>query len=86
MFWASILASNNDNNRKAIIKKLVKKKYGFDWWEDVYGRTQKMWIAKESIHKKLNGNGMNTLINNTNLFANAALSEIESALKEVPET
>ena len=90
MIWASILASNNDKNRKATIKKLVKKKYGLDWWEDVYGRTRKMWIAKERIHKKLNGNGvcmnMNTLINNTNLFSNAALSEIESALKEVPET
>jgi len=88
MIWASILASNNDDNRKATIKKLVKEKYGFDWWEDVYGRTRKMWIAKERIRKKLNGNGvgMNALINNTSLFANAAQSEIESALKEVPET
>lgn len=88
MIWASILASSDDSNRKSSIKKLVKKKYGFTWWEDAYSRTRKMWIAKERINKKLgaNGSGMNALISNTHLFGNAAQSEIEAALKEVPET
>jgi len=88
MIWASILASNDDKNRKSVIQRLVKKKYNYDWWEDAYCRTRKMWIAKERINKKLNsnGSGMNTLINNTVFFANAAQSEVEAALKEIPET
>jgi len=88
MIWASILASNDDETRKSIIKKLVNKKYSYDWWEDAYGRTRKMWVAKERINKKLksNGSGMNALINNTNLFTNSAQLEIESALKEIAET
>jgi len=88
MIWASILASSDDADRKSLIKKLVKKKYGYDWWENSYARTRKMWIAKEWINKKIkaNGSGVSTLISNTNLFANAAQSEIEAALKEIPET
>lgn len=88
MIWASILAANDDKARKIAIKKLVKEKYGFDWWEDVYGRTERAWVAKERINKKLNsnGSGMNALISNTNVFGNAAQYEIESALKNIAET
>jgi hypothetical protein len=87
MIWASILASSSSATRKSEIKKLVNKKYGYDWWEDSYGRTRKMWIARDRIIKKLNsnGSGMNVLISNTHLFGNAVQTEIEAALKHIPE-
>jgi len=91
MIWASVLASSNEANSKqrfAVIKKRLLKKYGREWWEDVYKRKNNAWAAKERIRKKTssNGSGVNTLINNTILFADMAQSERESALKMIPET
>lgn len=90
MIWASVLASADGSNSKqrfAIIKKRLLNKYGRDWWEDVFKRKNNAWAAKERIRKKTGSNSIavNTLINNTSLFANAAQSEIETALKMIPE-
>jgi hypothetical protein len=90
MVWASVLGSADPINSKQrfyVIKKRLLNKYGRDWWEDVYKRKNNVWAAKERIRKKINSNGVavNTLINSTHLFGNAVQSEIESALKMIPE-
>jgi hypothetical protein len=90
MVWASVLGSANPINSKQrfyVIKKRLLNKYGRDWWEDVYKRKNNVWAVKERIRKKTNSNGVavNTLINSTHLFGNAVQSEIESALKMIPE-
>jgi len=90
MIWASVLATAdpvNSKQRFAVIKKRLLIKYGRDWWEDVFKRKNNAWAAKERIRKKTNSNGtgLSTLINNTILFGNIYQSEIDSALRMIPE-
>ena len=90
MIWASVLASAEGSDSKQrfnTIKKLLREKYGYEWWEDVYRRKNNAWAAKERIRKKTSSNGsaLKSLINNTSLFANAAREEVEQALKMIPE-
>ena len=91
MIWASVIASAEGPDSKARfvdIKKKLLKKYGREWWEDVYQRKNNAWAAKSRIEKKKASNGpaVTTLINNTHLFAGVAASETIKALKMIPET
>jgi len=88
MIWASVLASVEGSDSKVrfkTIKNLLLNKYGRDWWEDVYERKTNAWAAKKRIRKQtaLHGSAMNTLINNTHLFSEAAEEERELALRMI---
>ncbi|RND27369.1 hypothetical protein EC575_26720, partial [Vibrio cholerae] len=52
MIWASVLASAEGSDRRQrfkSIKAILLKKYGRDWWEDVYKRQKFAFAAKERI-------------------------------------
>lgn len=90
MIWASVLASAegpNSKNRFKSIKAGLLKKYGRDWWEDVYQRIKHAYAAKERIFKQTSSNGpaINMLVANTHLFGEAARDQIIAALKMVPK-
>lgn len=91
MIWASVIASAEGPKSKvrfSSIKKKLLKKYGRDWWEDVYKRKTNAWAAKSRIEKNRAsyGPGVKTVIRKTHLFASAAASETIEALKMIPET
>ncbi len=91
MIWASILASLEGADSKSrfyVIKKGLLKKYGRDWWEDVYKRKTNAWAAKDRIRKQQSSYGpaLSHLTSNTHLFAEAAERERDKALRMIPET
>ncbi len=88
MIWASVLASaegSDSRQRFKLIKNSLLKKYGRDWWEDVYRRQKFAFAAKERIHNQaaLNGGAVNMLIANTHLFGDIARDQIHNALSMV---
>lgn len=90
MIWASVLASAEGANSKyrfKSIKNCLLKKYGREWWEDVYKRQKHSFAAKERIRKQREKNGVavNTLIAKTLLFRDIESDQIHSALKMVPK-
>ncbi len=90
MIWASVLASyegSDSRQRFNSIKTSLLKKYGRDWWEDVYKRQKPAFAAKERIRKQIasNGSAVNMLMANTHLFGEVARDQITSALSMVPK-
>ncbi|MDX7806974.1 hypothetical protein SJS53_09650, partial [Aeromonas caviae] len=90
MIWASVLASaegTTSRERFKTIKTCILKKYGRDWWEDVYRRQKHAFAAKERIRKQSASNGpvVNMLIANTLLFGEAARDQVKAALSMIPK-
>lgn len=90
MIWASVLASaegDDSKQRFQIIKSKLLKKYGRDWWEDVFRRKTNAWAAKERIRKTVSSYGpaVSTLISHTHLFAGMAVDDRDSALRMIPK-
>ncbi|EOG7645209.1 hypothetical protein ACLINL_003527, partial [Vibrio cholerae] len=90
MIWASVLASaegSDSRQRFKSIKAILLKKYGRDWWEDVYKRQKFAFAAKERIRKQTASNGaaVNTLMSKTHLFGEIARDEIQAALSMLPK-
>ncbi len=90
MIWASVLASaegTTSRERFKTIKTCILKKYGRDWWEDVYRRQKHAFAAKERIRKQSASNGpaVNMLIANTHLFDEAARDQVKTALSMIPK-
>jgi len=91
MIWASVIASlegKDSKQRFREIKTKLLKKYGRDWWEDVFKRKTSAWAAKERMLKntKSYGAAVTTLIDNTHLFAGIASDEKGRALRMIPKT
>ncbi len=90
MIWASVLASSEGSDsrqRFKSIKTSLLKRYGRDWWEDVYKRQKSAFAAKERIRKQLasNGSAVNMLMAKTHLFGDIAKEQVHSALSMVPK-
>ncbi|WP_084976559.1 hypothetical protein [Plesiomonas shigelloides] len=90
MIWASVLASaegSDSRQRFKSIKADLLKKYGRDWWEDVYRRQKSAFAAKERIRKQTasNGSSVNMLMAKTHLFAEIARDQIHAALSMIPK-
>ncbi len=88
MIWASVLASaegSDSKQRFKSIKASLLKKYGRDWWEDVYRRQKFAFAAKEHIRNQTasNGTAVNMLMANTHLFGDIARDQIHNALSMV---
>lgn len=90
MIWASIIGSADGADSKARFKDIkakILKKYGRDWWEDVYKRKTNVYAAKSRIKNQLGlqGPALQTLVNNTSLFAGIERDQIQAALEMIPE-
>lgn len=89
MIWASVLASAEGDDSKVRFKKIklmLIKKYGRDWWEDVFNRKNSAWAAKERIRKRIDNPAMSILISKTVLLAGAANEERDAALRMIPSS
>lgn len=91
MIWASVLASAEGFDSKVrfrSIKASLRKRYGHDWWEDVYHRQRSAFAAKERIRRQSaeNGFAINTLIANTHLFNGAMKDQVKAALSMIPKS
>ena len=90
MIWASVIASASGEDSKKrfyAIKNHLLKKYGENWWEDVYQRKTYAWAAKERIRKqcKTDSVAINTFKNNTHFFDGYDQEERYQALCMIPE-
>lgn len=88
MIWASILGSDESPRRKErmyLIKDKLIKRYGRDWWEDVFKRKNDVYAARERIKKNLGGAAMSMFITNTHLGAICASDERLRALRMIPK-
>lgn len=90
MIWASVLASAEGHDSKArfqSIKTSLRRRYGYDWWEDVYRRQKAAFAAKERIRKHTaeDGSVMSMLIAKTHLFGKAARDQVKAALSMIPK-
>ncbi|WP_305463189.1 hypothetical protein [Photobacterium leiognathi] len=85
-----VLASgegSDSRQRFKSIKASLLKKYGRDWWEDVYKRQKPAFVAKERIRNQTASYGVavNMLMANTHLFGDIARDQIHRALIMVPK-
>lgn len=90
MIWASVLANLEGASSKERFKEIkgyLLKKHGREWWEDVYSRKDKAWIAKEWIRKRTGslGSAVSALAEKTILFGNVVAQERLNALSSIPE-
>ncbi|WP_089084488.1 hypothetical protein [Aquitalea magnusonii] len=89
MIWASLIASDESSNSKKRmykIKNLLIRKYGKDWWEDVYSRLKHVYAAKERIKKIHSGQAVSVFITNTFIGSEAAHDERIKALRMIPKS
>ncbi|MDO6421343.1 MULTISPECIES: hypothetical protein [Cellvibrionaceae] len=91
MIWASIvckLDAKVQKEEKARIRTLIQKKYGNDWWEEVYSRAGKVWPAWDRYRKNVlsMGPGAQMLAMHSTVFGEAMLHELDSVLNMVPKT
>jgi hypothetical protein len=89
MIWACVLASADGEDSKErfrSIKQKLLRKYGREWWEDVYRRKNNAWAARERIRNKESSYrpAVSMIIANTHLLAGAAADERDSALRMIP--
>ncbi|WP_277811967.1 hypothetical protein [Chromohalobacter canadensis] len=89
MIWASILGSDESpesKKRMYRVKDSLIKKYGEEWWEDVYARIKPVYAAKERVKKIYSGPAVSAFINNTFIGSEAASEERSRALKMIPKS
>ena len=89
MVWASVLASDESPDSKSRFKKIKKRltnKYGYEWWEDTYGRIKPTFAAKNRIKNKSGAHGPATsmFLSSTMLVTDIQLGEKESVLRMIP--
>jgi hypothetical protein len=88
MIWASILATDESENRKErfkVIKKLLIKRYGRPWWENVYARVKPAYAAKQRLIKNLSGGMVEEFIFRTTMGEACAADEVHRALDMIPK-
>ena len=88
MIWASLISSDespNSKKRMYKIKDSLIKKYGVNWWEDVYARIKPAYAAKERIRKIHSEPAVSAFINNTFIGSEVAIEERVKALKMIPK-
>lgn len=89
MIWASLLgADESSESRKRMyrVKDSLIKRYGRDWWEDVYARIKPVYAAKERIKKISSGPAVSAFISNTFIGSEAASKERNRALSMIPKS
>lgn len=89
MIWASLIASDespNSKKRMYKIKDSLIRKYGKDWWEDVYSRLKHVYAAKERIKKIHSGPAVSAFITNTFIGSEASNDERIKALRMIPRS
>lgn len=88
MIWASVIATDESSQSKERfykIKAKLIKRYGRDWWEDVYQRKNSVFAAKERMKKNLAGPMVSTFSANTYLGSSCAQDERAKALSMIPK-
>lgn len=89
MIWASLLGTDESpgsKKRMYKVKNSLIKKYGRDWWEDVYTRIKPVYAAKERIKKIHSGPAVSAFISNTFIGSEAASEERNQALSMIPKS
>ncbi|GAB1269515.1 hypothetical protein NBRC116493_27680 [Aurantivibrio infirmus] len=89
MIWASLLGadeSSESKKRMYKVKDSLIKKYGRDWWEDVYARIKPVYAAKERIKKIHSGPAVSAFISNTFIGSEAASEERNRALSMISKS
>lgn len=89
MIWASLLGSDESpesKKRMYKVKDSLIKRYGREWWEDVYSRIKPVYAAKERIRKIHSGPATSAFIYNTSIGSEAASEERDLALKMIPKS
>lgn len=88
MIWASDLAVRNDKSKSTFnqVKRHLRKKYGHDWWEDVYWRIKPAYAAISRIRKIESENDAIKFgaENGSSFFAGLIADQYQSALKGIP--
>ena len=87
MIWASLIASDDSRfskKRMYRIKESIQKKYGNDWWEDIYQRIKPAFAAKQRIKKMDSGSITAQFLSNTIMGSDMLREEYLSALKMIP--
>lgn len=88
MIWASLIGSDESMQSKTRmyrIKNSIIKRYGKDWWEDVYARIKPVYAAKQRIKKIHSGPAVSMFISNTFIGSEAASDERDKALRMIPK-
>ncbi|WP_067099043.1 hypothetical protein [Marinomonas atlantica] len=89
MIWASLIASDESQNSKKRmyrIKDSLIRKYGKDWWEDVYSRLKPVYAAKERIKRIHSGPAVSAFIAKTYIGAEVEDDERIEALMMIPKS
>ncbi len=89
MIWASLIASDESQNSKKRMYKIKNgliRKYGRDWWEDVYSRLRYVYAAKERIKKIHSGPAVSAFITNTLIGAEFGNDKRVEALRMIPRS
>lgn len=91
MIWASIvckLDGEEQKSEKAKVRQLLQRKYGNDWWEDVYARAGKVWPAWARMKRRILSDGPVTsfLAANTSIIGQAMQEEFMAILRMVPKS
>lgn len=87
MIWASIIASDESRfskKRMYRIKKSILKRYGNDWWEDVYKRIKPAFAAKQRIKNMHSGSITTYFLSNTIMGRGMLHDEYFAALRMIP--
>ena len=89
MIWASLIASDESHSSKKRmykIKNSLIRKYGKDWWEDVYSRIRYAYAAKERIKKIHSGPAVSAFITNTLIGSEFENDKRIAALRMIPRS
>lgn len=89
MIWASIvckLDGPDDKTEKAKIRLLLQRKYGNDWWEEVYERAGRVWPAWDRYRRNIlsMGGATKMLAKRSAVFGMAVNDELNAVMNMVP--
>ena len=90
MIWASVLASIDSSNRKERFnanKARIVKKYGNNWWFDIYKRIKPAYAARMRLKKNQaqTGPALKHLARHSSLITLVLHEERDAALKMIPK-
>ena len=89
MIWASIvckLDGPDGKAEKAKIRGLLQRRYGNDWWEEVYERAGRVWPAWDRYRKNIlsMGGATKMLAKHSTVFGMAVNDELNAVMSMVP--
>ena len=88
MIWASVIAtdeSQESKDRFYLIKAKLIRRYGRNWWEDVYQRKNSVFAARERMRRTFSGPIFSVFLTRTHVGKECAKNEQKKALSMIPK-